>query len=140
MWNCNLHANPVDVFIGQPLSEDLKWSKIIDTMTTQITKESQNFFPLKNDREEKLAQDEIYVLKGYSYETGYIESNGPKRKKRVIYCRYPGWEKIFIKAWNFLDHARMHLGEKPFQCSQWDSKFTQKGNLKKHLKKHRVKY
>lgn len=99
----------------------------------------QNYKSSLRGREELLRPNEIEVLKGYQYEVDYISSKGPRRKKRVIYWRYPGWSKMFIKAWNFLDHARMHLGEKPFQWTQWNSKFTQKGNLMKHMKKHQMK-
>lgn len=87
-------------------------------------------------QEELLVTDELYILKGYKYNVHYIPSKGPRRRKRLIHCGYSGCSKQFIKAWNFLDHARMHLGEKPFSCSVCNTRFTQKGNLKKHMKKH----
>mmetsp|Transcript_13733 Transcript_13733/g.15929 ORF Transcript_13733/g.15929 Transcript_13733/m.15929 type:complete len:94 (-) Transcript_13733:123-404(-) len=68
----------------------------------------------QKQREEKLMADDISILNGYSYAIQYIPSKGPRRQKRTIICTFPGCSKIFIKAWNFLDHARMHLGEKPF--------------------------
>ncbi|CAI2369591.1 unnamed protein product [Moneuplotes crassus] len=88
------------------------------------------------EQKEFLVNEKIPILEGYQYALSYTESKGPRRRKRVIHCKYPGCEKHFIKAWNFLDHARMHLGEKPFCCEICESKFTQKGNLKKHMKKH----
>ena len=108
-------------------------------VSTWYQRECQNYNPIFRDREELLRPNEIEVLKGYQYEVDYISSKGPRRKKRVIYWRHPGCSKMFIKAWNFLDHARMHLGEKPFQWTEWNSKFTQKGNLMKHMKKHQLK-
>ena len=60
--------------------------------------------------------EDLYILKGYKYATSYLPSKGPRRRKRVLHCKYSGCSKQFIKAWNFLDHARMHLGEKPFSC------------------------
>ena len=82
------------------------------------------------------SDDGLSVLNGYKYTVTYVASKGPRRRKRIIHCQYDNWNKEFIKAWNFLDHARMHTGEKPFVCYDWGAKFTQKGNLKKHMKKH----
>lgn len=65
-------------------------------------------------REELPTQESLPILNGYQYELSYIPSKGPRRRKRLIHCRYPNCTKHFVKAWNFLDHARMHLGEKPF--------------------------
>ena len=90
----------------------------------------------KPTRDEESGKEGLEILEGYQHEFSYVSSRGPKRKKRIIHCKYKGCNKQFIKAWNFLDHARMHLGEKPFVCEICDSHFTQKGNLKKHLKKH----
>lgn len=87
-------------------------------------------------QQRNLIEDDLNILKGYKYELSYLPSKGPRRRKRVIHCSFQDCSKTFLKAWNFLDHARMHLGEKPFQCELWNSKFTQKGNLKKHMKKH----
>ncbi|CAI2383740.1 unnamed protein product [Moneuplotes crassus] len=87
-------------------------------------------------REGLLTNETPDILKKYKYEFSYVSSCGPNRKKRIIHCGYAGCSKTFIKAWNFVDHARMHLGERPFACQLCPSRFTQKGNLKKHMKKH----
>ena len=83
------------------------------------------------------SDDGLRVLKGYKYEAVYLSSKGPRKRRRVILCKYPGCSKQFVKAWNFLDHARMHTGEKPFKSELCGSKFTQKGNLKKHMTIHK---
>lgn len=53
-------------------------------------------------------------------------------------CKYNNCNKEFTKSWNFLDHARMHEGLKPFICDICGKSFTQSGNMKKHRKQHAV--
>lgn len=72
------------------------------------------------------------LLKEYKYSFSYTASKGPGRRKRMIHCGYGNCKKTFHKAWNFVDHARVHLGIKPYQCKKCDKSFTQKGNLRKH--------
>ena len=68
----------------------------------------------KKHQEEFLFEENLPILEGYQYELSYIASKGPRKRKRTIHCKYPGCNKQYIKTWNFLDHARMHLGIKPF--------------------------
>jgi hypothetical protein len=44
--------------------------------------------------------------------------------------------KEFSKSWNLIYHARIHIQEKPFKCTECRESFAQKGNLKRHLKIH----
>lgn len=61
------------------------------------------------------------------------------RRKRVIYkCTYPGCSKKCQKRWNLIDHIKVHLNITPYQCEICDTKFVQKGNLKKHSRMHNV--
>lgn len=87
--------------------------------------------------DQKPLEDRLDVLKGFDYTISYINSRGPRRKKRKIHCKYKGWTRVFDKTWNFIDHARMHLGSKPYKWGHWGAAFTQKGNLKKHLTLHK---
>ena len=43
----------------------------------------------------------------------------------------------FQRSWNLLDHLYMHYGIKPYGCHICSQRFTQKGNLNKHLLKHK---
>jgi len=80
--------------------------------------------------------ERIPSLEGYKYSISYLPSMGPRRRRRLIHWKHEGCQKNFSKIWNFLDHARMHLGLRPYQWQVWKSSFTQKGNLKKHMKVH----
>jgi hypothetical protein len=77
------------------------------------------------------------ILKAYKYE---IIDCKKTKTKRSYKCKYPGCTKIFGKTWNFLDHARMHEGIKPFICNVCLKSFTQNGNLQKHIRQHMEPY
>ena len=78
----------------------------------------------------------LELLKNFEYitETRTDETIG---KDVIIYIwKHDGCNKEFTRTWNILDHARVHMGVKPFTCNFCFKGFTQKGNLKKHLKTH----
>jgi len=55
----------------------------------------------------------------------------------IIYVwEFNSCHKKFTRTWNLLDHARTHKGIKPYECQYWKRRYTQKGNLRKHLKQH----
>ncbi|CAI2368406.1 unnamed protein product [Moneuplotes crassus] len=84
----------------------------------------------------KCIDEKAGILKDYKCSISYASTGNIKRTKRVIHCKYPHCDRTFHKTWNFIDHARMHLGIRPFKCNYCDAKFTQKCNLKKHLLRH----
>lgn len=60
-----------------------------------------------------------------------------KEKEITLYrCKYAGWDKTLNKPWNLLEHVLMHEGVKPHRCDWWGKTFTQRGNLKKHVRQH----
>jgi uncharacterized Zn-finger protein len=62
------------------------------------------------------------------------DSNG---KDALIYvCSVPNCGKEFMRTNNIIDHLRMHAGIKPFSCKFCFKSFTQKSNMKKHMKTH----
>ncbi|CAI2386186.1 unnamed protein product [Moneuplotes crassus] len=79
-------------------------------------------------------ESESTTLKGYRFRFRHETING--RKRKIIQCQYDGCSKEFTKTWSFLYHARMHEGEKPFECNICERKFSQKSNLTKHMKHH----
>lgn len=82
------------------------------------------------------ASEKNHMIKDYKCSISYLPGNSERRKKRVIHCGYGNWTKTFTKTWNFIDHARMHEGVRPFVCTKCHKKFTQRWNLKKHLERH----
>lgn len=86
----------------------------------------------------KLSKNEINLelLKEYPYEVVEGKSAEDGSLNTIYKCTYPEWDKEFGRTWNMLDHARTHKGIKPYKWQWWVRSFTQKGNLKKHLKQH----
>lgn len=78
----------------------------------------------------------LELLKEYEYTTETRQEEGEDEPITVYICKYNNCNKEFTRTWNILDHARMHKGVKPYSCKYCFKSFTQKGNLKKHLKTH----
>ncbi|CAI2373249.1 unnamed protein product [Moneuplotes crassus] len=76
-------------------------------------------------------------LSKYRHSIHYISKSEPGRKRRMIHCGYTPCTKKFRKSWNFIEHARTHLGIKPYQCRSCSRSFTQKANLAKHMRRQR---
>jgi len=78
-------------------------------------------------------------LQGYDYAIeDRIDHNIGKQTVAYV-CKYEGnCNQEFQRSWNLLDHIRMHYNIRPYSCSYCDFKFTQKGNLNKHMLKHIV--
>eukprot|EP00344_Euplotes_crassus_P005821 CAMPEP_0196998208 /NCGR_PEP_ID=MMETSP1380-20130617/3642_1 /TAXON_ID=5936 /ORGANISM="Euplotes crassus, Strain CT5" /LENGTH=130 /DNA_ID=CAMNT_0042414683 /DNA_START=297 /DNA_END=689 /DNA_ORIENTATION=- len=85
-----------------------------------------------------MTKEDIYfeLLKGYQYQTLYHFDTKKQREVPLYKCGEPGCDKVMQKPWNLLDHVRMHAGVKPYVCKWCGNRFTQKGNLKKHVRQH----
>ena len=76
-------------------------------------------------------------LRGYDYT---VEDKLDQRTGKIapVYiCKFEGdCNQEFPRSWNLLDHIRMHYNIRPYQCQYCNFRFTQKGNLNKHMVKH----
>ena len=90
------------------------------------------------DFEGCMTRDSVYLelLKHFEYKS--VEATDPDSGKActAYMCLFGGCGKQFSRAWNLLNHARMHEGVKPYSCQICHKAFTQKGNLKKHILTH----
>ena len=103
------------------LSSDYWRNDGIDPETTQL------YFPCKD----RVNYD---VLKGHRYEIVENPERGSVKNSRLYICKYDNCGKTFTKTWNLVDHFRIHTKEKPFICEGCNKKFSQKCNLKRHIK------
>mmetsp|Transcript_4867 Transcript_4867/g.5754 ORF Transcript_4867/g.5754 Transcript_4867/m.5754 type:complete len:114 (-) Transcript_4867:134-475(-) len=72
------------------------------------------------------------LLKPFKHEKAKRWDSTLKRYMIAYICRHNNCGKEFTKTWNLLDHLRMHQGIRPYNCSQCNRSFTQKGNLVRH--------
>ena len=78
------------------------------------------------------------LMKDFPYEIEVRETEIARKSRTFYICKFEDCNKEFTRTWNMLDHARAHIGVKPFECEVWGKKFTQKGNLRKHAKIHNI--
>lgn len=85
-----------------------------------------------------MTRDSVYLqlLSGFDYKHVEVEDPDTGKTSTAYKCMYEECGKQFSRAWNLLNHARMHEGVKPYACQICHKSFTQKGNLKKHMMTH----
>lgn len=91
------------------------------------------------EKEVALKQKEDFcykLLENYSYEKITTYDTNKEKEIWIFKCKHDDCDKIVNTPWSLLDHIRMHEGVKPHQCDWWGKTFTQRGNLKKHVRQH----
>ena len=78
----------------------------------------------------------LHLLRGFRYEYQETTNSITEFPQAIFRWREDSWGMEFSRAWNLLNHCRMHRGLKPYECLMCSQRFTQKGNLKKHIKTH----
>lgn len=83
--------------------------------------ETLNFRELQREKKIKdldLDKDEMYyyLLKPYHCDRDNDFDEFQQKNNFTYICKYPECDKKFTKAWNALDHMRMHEGIRPYKC------------------------
>ncbi|CAI2385118.1 unnamed protein product [Moneuplotes crassus] len=86
-----------------------------------------------------IREEDEYLMDLHPHTNEFVTNPSTGRLVKKIVCMHPGCGKKFDKKWNFKDHIRMHMGDRPYKCAHCPKTFTQKGNLDKHMKQHEFK-
>ena len=78
----------------------------------------------------------IAPMMNHKFQTMYKHNKNTGRVLRYFIWKYDNCNRKFNKTWNFIDHVRIHTGEKPYKWEVWGKGFTQKGNYNKHKTLH----
>lgn len=95
-----------------------------------------NSHQMESDNKISKSDMNLELLKEFDYVTETRQPEGEEKPIIVYICKHKNCNKEFTRTWNILDHARMHKGVKPYKCNFCLKQFTQKGNLRKHMKTH----
>lgn len=99
--------------------------------------------PCKKETEEHIIRTYRKIIRDIGCEDKYESTTKfrdmSKRHGKWYICKFNDCGKGFERVWNLIDHLRMHLGQKPFECKYCGKGFTQKGNMIKHEKQHKFK-
>lgn len=148
LWN---YSNPPDQSLERKIVDSVTKFDVnfCDEVKTISNCEGKEFVYFENLEDVKKVLSQKYpsmnkndmykeLLKPYKYHVTKERDSKTRQLKEVYKCGYGNCNKIFNKTWNLVDHLRMHEGIKPYQCEICCKLFTQKGNLKKHLKQHLI--
>ena len=70
----------------------------------------------------------------FSHSTAVINHKRTHTGEKPFACAHEGCGKCFADQSTLKKHRRIHTGEKPFPCPHCTKKFTQLGNMNKHVR------
>ncbi|KAL9984043.1 hypothetical protein ACROYT_G006299 [Oculina patagonica] len=70
----------------------------------------------------------------FSHSTAVVNHKRTHTGEKPFACDHKGCGKCFADQSTLKKHQRTHTGEKPFQCPYCTKKFTQLGNMNKHVR------
>lgn len=70
----------------------------------------------------------------FTHSTAVVNHKRTHTGEKPFACYHKGCGKKFADQSTLKKHKRIHTGEKPFQCPHCTRKFTQLGNMNKHLR------
>lgn len=111
-------------------------SNLKDCMNNDVSLQEKDFF-FNKPKNFKVKEAKKAELSEYKYSVCYKFNEESWRNLRYYICEYDNCGRLFNKTWNFIDHVRIHTGDKPFRCEVCNRGFAQKGNLNKHKRLHK---
>jgi hypothetical protein len=78
------------------------------------------------------------IPSSHDYTVYNIQRTSSKRQFKIFTCHFEGCSRVVSTLSKYFAHLRCHTQDKPYECQEvgCGMRFTQQGNLQKHLEIH----